>query len=160
MFALLCADINAHGVEAYDATGAMNDSIRTARFVYSTGEPMSYSKIKLYPPSSSGTEILQSLCDRNGYFSFAADEAGEWRVTVEDGMGHKGEITIEVDNTDDADNASETYTAGDSGSAGIKSIPLVLRCILGLSIILNVFAVYFFVLAKKKAGCREAQNAH
>jgi len=150
MSALVCADLFAHGVEPSDATSEMSAGIKTVRFIYSTGDPMSYAKTRVYPPSSPDTEILQSLCDRNGYFSFVADEAGEWRVTVEDGMGHKGEITVMAGDASGAAGNGSSDAEQSDASAGLKGLPLVLRCILGLSLILNVFAVWFIVVNRSK----------
>jgi hypothetical protein len=138
-----------HGVEVYDITDNTPGVTRTVHFKYSTGEPMMYAIIKLYPPSKPEVEILQSITDRNGYFSFVPDEDGEWLITAEDGMGHKGTITLTV----------EQEAAAGTAAAKSKT-PLVIRIVFGLSLILNIFAVYSFVLprikgfGKKKEGAR------
>jgi uncharacterized GH25 family protein len=51
---------------------------------------MLFAKVKVFPPSSPDAPARESIADRNGYFSFVNDEPGEWRLTAEDGMGHKG----------------------------------------------------------------------
>jgi nickel transport protein len=143
LFFILPAGIFAHGVEISDVTGQRD--IYTIRFSYTDGTPMLFAKVKVFPPSSPDAPAQESIADRNGYFSFVNDEPGEWRLTAEDGMGHKGEIVVAA--------AGGTEAGGGSDTAGGKT-PLPLRLILGLSLILNVFAVYNFVLAgfAKKRG--------
>jgi nickel transport protein len=136
------AAVFAHGVETADVTG--QGDIHTVRFSYTDGTPMLFAKVKVFPPSSPDAPAQESIADRNGYFSFVNDEPGEWRLTAEDGMGHKGEITVA---------AAGTEAAGPTKTAG-GTTPLPLRIMLGLSLLLNIFAVYHFVLAglAKKRG--------
>jgi nickel transport protein len=135
---LFPAGLAAHGVEVSLVTGETEFGGETVRFMYSTGEEMSFAVIRVFAPSRPGVETLQSLTDRNGYFSFVPDEAGEWLVSAEDDMGHRGEIRI---------NAGASGKAGAEVSGG--KAPLILRLILGLSLILNIFTVYRFVLGRR-----------
>ena len=141
LFLILPAAIFAHGVEISDVTGQQD--IYTIRFSYTDGTPMLFAKVKVFPPSSPDAPAQESIADRNGYFSFVNDEPGEWRLTAEDGMGHKGEILVAAAGGTEA---AGTEAGGGADTAGGKP-PLPLRLILGLSLILNVFAVYNFVLA-------------
>jgi nickel transport protein len=134
---LLPAALFGHGVEVYDVTGEDRPA-QTIYFRYSTGEPMSFAKIKIFPPSTMerNVESLVSITDRNGMFCFIPDEEGEWRVDIEDGMGHRGSITV---------NAG--MPAGEAAAASIGSggkLPLPISIILGLSLLLNIFALWFF----------------
>jgi nickel transport protein len=144
---LFPAGLAAHGVEVSLVTGETEFGGETVRFMYSTGEEMSFAIIRIFAPSRPGVETLQSLTDRNGYFSFIPDEAGEWRVSAEDDMGHKGEIRI---------NAGPSGNAGAAASGGTGKAPLVLRLILGLSLILNIFAVYRFILDRRALAAGKA----
>jgi nickel transport protein len=149
--------IYAHGVEVYDVTEDSGAGV--ARFMYSTGEPMMYAKVKLYPPSRPDVETLQSVTDRNGVFAFIPDEEGEWRVDAEDGMGHKGTISIGAGAPEAAGTAAEgrSENGGASGgnSGGGKSAPLALGIVTGLSLILNIFSGWHFgalFLRSRKGG--------
>ncbi|MDR2133949.1 MAG: hypothetical protein LBP27_02485 [Treponema sp.] len=145
---LFPAILAAHGVEVSRATGTAGFGTETVRFMYSTGEEMAYTVVRVYAPSGPGTEIVQSITDRNGYYSFVPDEEGEWRISAEDDMGHKGEITLAVAG---GGNAGAGNAAGGTGAA-----PPALRVILGLSLILNIFAAYGFILGRGfKAGPRK-----
>jgi nickel transport protein len=135
---ILPAAVFAHGVEISDVTG--RPDIRTIRFSYTDGTPMLFAKVKVFPPSSPDAPAQESIADRNGYFSFVNDESGEWRLTAEDGMGHKGEVLVTTAAVPGAAEAAEpAEKTGEPAS-------LALRLILGLSLILNIFAFYSFVL--------------
>ena len=64
------AALFAHGVEASLGTGGAFFAACTVRFCYSTGEDMSFAKIKLYSPASPDVDVLQGITDMAGYFSF------------------------------------------------------------------------------------------
>jgi nickel transport protein len=134
----------AHGVESSIATGAAGFGAETVRFMYSTGEEMAFTLVRVYAPSRPDTETVQSITDRNGYYSFVPDEEGQWRITAEDDAGHRGEIKLTV--------AASGGVATVSGGTG--GTPLAARVVLGLSLILNIFAVYRFILGRalQKAG--------
>ncbi|MDR0642482.1 MAG: hypothetical protein LBG07_08490 [Treponema sp.] len=133
--------IYAHGVEVYDVGGEPGRTAKVVHFKYSTGEPMMYAKVKLYPPSRPDVESLQSITDRNGIFSFIADEEGEWRIDAEDGMGHKGTITVTAAAGASAASGAAEAAAPESGG---PPVPPALALITGLSLILNIFSGWHF----------------
>jgi nickel transport protein len=124
-----------HGVEVSESY----NSAKVIRFSYSDDTPMMYAKVKLYPPSNPTVETIKSLSDKNGFFAFVPDEEGKWKAEATDGMGHKGEIVIDVTKT-------SSITATYKGD--IKQTSLFLRIILGLSLILNIFAIYGLIFKK------------
>jgi nickel transport protein len=130
---LLPEKIHGHGVEVFDVTDGLAGA-RLVCFKYSTGEPMMYAKVKLYPPSRPEAESLQSVTDRNGIFPFVPDEEGEWRIEAEDGMGHRGEISVKAAVMEGAGEAEERSAAEE------RAAPPVLGIITGLSLILNIFS--------------------
>ncbi|GHT87188.1 hypothetical protein FACS1894137_13990 [Spirochaetia bacterium] len=130
-----------HGVEVSDVTGLTG--VRTVRFSYTDGTSMLFAKIKVFPPSAPDTTAQESIADRDGYFSFVPFENGDWRLEAADGMGHKGEIVLTV-----ADGTAPEAAGMAAGMAAGSSnkLPRLIAIILGLSLILNVFAFYHFVL--------------
>jgi nickel transport protein len=134
-----------HGVETAEATGRVD--IRTAQFLYSTGEPMLFAKIRVFAPSRPESPAQESAADMNGYFSFVPFESGDWRLTAEDGMGHRGEIIIAVAGEGETESSGEAQNPADSGKP-----PALFAAALGLSLILNIFALWHFAgLGKKRA---------
>ena len=133
-----------HGVEVHDVTDRAEASVRSVQFGYSTGEPMMYAQVRLYAPSQPDMEVMQGTSDRNGLFCFIPDEAGEWRIEAEDGMGHKGTVAINV--------ANDTVSDLSAGEISDGKIPRSFAVITGLSLILNFFAVWHFAGVMKKGG--------
>jgi nickel transport protein len=145
---ILPAAAFAHGVETAEATGRVD--LRTAQFLYSTGEPMLFAKIKIFAPSRPDTPAQESTADINGYFSFVPFESGDWRLTAEDGMGHRGEIIIAVA----GEGAERNNVEAARNNAASGKLPAPIAAALGLSLILNIFALWHF------AGLRKKRIAH
>jgi uncharacterized GH25 family protein len=149
---ILPALVFAHGVEVFDETG--KPDVHTVRFGYTDGESMLFAKVKVFPPSSPDAAAQESIADRYGYFSFVPFENGEWRLTAEDGMGHRGEILITVAEG----TASETAGPVRAGTSRSGKLPVPIAAVLGLSLILNMFG--FWYLAGKKSKKPGAVHAH
>ncbi|MDR2098259.1 MAG: DUF4198 domain-containing protein [Spirochaetaceae bacterium] len=144
-----------HGVEVYDVSGEERP-VRVVYFKYSTGEPASFAKIKIFPPSTAerNVESLVSITDRNGIFCFIPDEEGEWRVDMEDGMGHKGSIIVNAA-------AVQTEADGDSGVAETGGrAPLLFNILLGLSLLANIFGIWYLLGLKKRKTAGGVSDAH
>ncbi len=62
----------------------------------------------VYSPDEPERVFQSGRTDRNGVFSFVPNAAGAWRVVVDDGMGHRKEIEVTVD--DGAPIASEPFS--------------------------------------------------
>jgi nickel transport protein len=141
----------AHGVDISDVTGQAG--ARTLRFGYTDGESMLFASVKVYPPSTPGATVQESMTDRDGYFSFVPFEPGDWRLTAEDGMGHKGEIVITV-----SDDETTTDTAQNAAPSG--KLPTFIAAVLGLSLICNAFALWYLMGRKfKKPGSPAEDSA-
>ncbi|MDR1586049.1 MAG: hypothetical protein LBS57_01190 [Treponema sp.] len=147
----------AHGVDIADMTGLQD--VRTVKFSYTDGTPMLFAKVKVFPPSSPDAPAQESIADRDGCFSFVPFEDGPWRLTAEDGMGHKGEITVTV--AGETETEAGARNAGDglpSGKLPAGKLPAPFAAVLGLSLIANVFGLWY--LGKKKFPKKEAAHAH
>jgi hypothetical protein len=138
----------AHGVDVADVTGRAG--VRTVRFGYTDGESMLFASVKVYPPSTPDATVQESMTDRDGYFSFVPFESGDWRLTAEDGMGHKGEIVITV--------SDDTAATAQNGASSGK-LPTFIAAVLGLSLIFNVFAFWYFIGRKFKKPGTPAENS-
>jgi hypothetical protein len=147
----------AHGVEVFNETGT--PGVQTVRFGYTDGEPMLFARVKVFSPSSPDAPVQESVADRAGYFSFIPFEAGEWRLTAEDGMGHKGTIAVSVHAEGGVDAEAAGTVAATDARSGSRP-PLVVTVVLGLSLLFNIFGVWHLAggLGKrwKKAGVGHA----
>jgi uncharacterized GH25 family protein len=143
----LPASAFAHGVDVSDVTGQAG--VKTVRFGYTDGESMLFAAVKVYPPSTPDATVQESMTDRDGYFSFVPFESGDWRLTAEDGMGHRGEIVITV--------SDETVAVVNTAPSG--KLPTLIATVLGLSLIFNVFAFWYLMGRKFKKPGTPAKNS-
>jgi nickel transport protein len=91
LMVLLCPwQVLAHGVEGTVQPGGL-----AAVCQYSTGEPMSYAKVTIFSPGTN-QPFQVGYTDKNGRFCFYPDGLGEWRVTANDGLGHRLEVKVPV----------------------------------------------------------------
>lgn len=92
LFAFITNTVYAHGV-VYEVK---EDKTVIIKVEYDDGEPMSYADVKIFSPTEKEIEHQNGRTDRNGCFAFLPDVAGEWKITVNDGMGHGVVEKIEV----------------------------------------------------------------
>jgi nickel transport protein len=142
---VLPASLYAHGVEISDITAEAQGRVKVIYFGYSTGDPMMFAKVKGYPPSSPDTEVFQMSADNNGVFAWLPNEEGEWRLACEDGMGHKGEMYVDVAGGFDTGRANHAPTQPPG------EVPRVATIIMGLSILCKVFALWYVAAQRRKA---------
>ena len=97
---------------------------------YSTGDPVAYGEVKIYAPGQDDLEYQNGRTDAVGGFAFLPDRAGEWRIVVDAGMGHRHEFTLQV-----ADGQGSAVPAAE------PALPYgnVIRVALGLSLFANLF---------------------
>jgi nickel transport protein len=62
---------------------------------YDDGEPMSYAAVEIKAPDSK-IGFQKGRTDRNGRFMFQPDAPGRWQAVVQDGMGHRLVLDVEV----------------------------------------------------------------
>ncbi|MDR3356164.1 MAG: DUF4198 domain-containing protein [Spirochaetaceae bacterium] len=134
------AGVFGHGVEIYDVSDE-DRPVRVVCFKYSTGEPVSFARIKVFPPSTieRNVESLVSITDRNGVYCFIPDEDGDWRVDMEDGMGHKGSITV------NAALAQGEAAGPESAGKSDGRAPALFNIALGLSLLVNIFGIWYLL---------------
>jgi nickel transport protein len=129
--------VQAHGVTGDVGSGGVVVSAR-----YNTGEAMSYAKVRIAAP---GTDIpFQSgRTDRNGRFCFFPDTQGDWRVVVDDEMGHRLQVTVPVDE-------GGLLKKGEGAAPVVKSmLSRYENALIGISLIFGLSGLFFWWKAKK-----------
>lgn len=91
MAAISPALLYAHGVTSKIDTGGIVVSAR-----YDTGEVMDYAKVTVSAPDAN-LKFQSGRTDRNGRFCFFPDVSGNWRVVVDDEMGHRLVVNVPID---------------------------------------------------------------
>jgi nickel transport protein len=127
----------AHGVRGKVSTGGI---VVTAE--YDTGEPMSYAKVKI---SALGTDLIfqSGRTDRNGRFCFFPDATGDWKVVVDDEIGHRLEIMVAV-------NDSMRLKSDQQKRESItSSFSRYERALMGISIIFGISGILFWWKGKR-----------
>ena len=129
----LCASESyAHGVGyRHSELGAV-----VLEFFYSTGEKMSYREARVFSPKDSKFAVQTGRTDEQGRFAFIPDTSGEGRGIDRDEEGHQCEAKITVS---DEWFAEDSVAASPQSSSSIpQGMELVIRSILGVSIIFNI----------------------
>ena len=137
---LLPLRLYGHGVTGRVDAGAMVVSAE-----YDTGEAMSYAKVKVLAPGEKLT-FQSGRTDRNGRFCFFPDAGGDWKVVVDDEMGHRLEVAVPVD-----ENLALPATQ-ELGEAGQHSPSVYQRAFMGISIIFGIAGMFFWWIGRKKRG--------
>jgi len=143
------------------------------RASFSPSSPIKNAEVKIFTPSSD--DIFQTgTTDPDGNFSFKPNVTGSWKVSVDDGRGHrrtsevlvseaffKGEVTEQADkpkaeSVDEGCAHSQLYEHEHEHSHieghhhDHEHIPLVFRIIFGLSVIFGITGIWYGVKARKK----------
>lgn len=115
---------------------------------YDNGEPMSYSSTKIFD-SEKKLPFQSGRTDRNGRFLFYPDKAGDWKVIVNDGMGHCLTLKTHIDKP-------QALGTINSEQADKKSnLSQYEKALIGISIIFSVFGILFWWMGYKKRGIRK-----
>lgn len=107
---------------------------------YAGGEPMAFAKVRVIDPQGNTYQVGNA--DALGRFAWLPDHPGPWQVVMEDGMGHRGELTINTDQTDALQHAPPTGTLHD--------VPLLYRVMWGLSIIFCISGLTFWWSGRRR----------
>lgn len=92
---------------------------------------------------SKGLTFQSGRTDRNGRFCFVSDLAGDWKVVVDDEMGHRLEICVPVNE------ALALQAKQQRGEAAESSLCRYEKALMGISIMFGVFGVFFWWRGKK-----------
>ena len=134
---LLPSRLYGHGVTGKVDAGGM---VVTAE--YDTGEAMSYAKVKISAPGEELT-FQSGRTDRNGRFCFFPDAAGDWKVVVDDEMGHRLEVTVPVNEI------LTLQTNGQRVEAGQGSLSRYQKALMGVCTLFGISGILFWWIGRK-----------
>jgi nickel transport protein len=72
------------------------NTIVIARAAYAGTEPCPYASVLVYAPGETKTEHQNGRTDAQGLFAFVPDRPGIWRFVIDDEMGHRKDMTVDV----------------------------------------------------------------
>lgn len=128
----------AHGVRGEVASGGV-----VVKAEYTTGDPMSYAKVEITAPDKK-IPFQIGRTDRNGRFCFFPDTIGKWQVVVSDGMGHRLEVAVPVNESMEL-KTDQRHMGGAGGSLSNFE-----KALMGISIIFGIFGFFFWWAGKKR----------
>ncbi len=129
-----------HGVDIM-----MIDGGTGVKVMYDSGDPISQADVIVYSPD--GEPFQSGLTDKNGCFLFFPDIDGEWKIKINDGMGHGGIRSILMKNLKVV-NRNEDY---DLPGRRVKILS-------GISVIFGLTGILFFVLTIRER--KRGRDAH
>ena len=140
IFLTQTATSRAHGVDGF--ADRVTGYCITAR--YNDGEPMNWSEVRISAPDSD-IEFQNGRTDRNGRFMFFPDGQGLWEVVVQDGMGHR--LALEINVTHESD---EKATALPTTSLGGKN--RLVGLVAGLAVIFGLCGFFYGWKARRNSA--------
>jgi nickel transport protein len=111
------------------------------RFKYSSGEPLAYAMVTIFEPEEKNIEYQNGRTDAEGRFAFVPLRPGTWIVHCSDGMGHRVNKEIVVDDAIQVQN-----------DRAIAQTPLskALPTLLGISLIAHCVCLIRWFKSRKK----------
>lgn len=121
---------------------------------YDDGEPMSYAAVEIKAPDS--YLVFQTgRTDRNGRFIFQPDAPGPWQAVVQDGMGHRLALNVEVGGDPEAPGKVSV------GTPEVSAAPhRLLNILAGLAIIFGLCGFFYGWRARLQFGSAQARADH
>ena len=122
----------AHGAQC---AVAQDGTVVTA--TYSDGTPMAFCDAAVFAPDDAEQPYQTGSTDRNGCFAFRPDTNGTWKVTIDDGMGHRAAAEVVLN----------------TGSVTVSGPPRAVLAgpVIGVCLILGIFGVLAMSLSLKRS---------
>jgi len=124
--------IFAHGVNAEIINKGIGISAR-----YDDNSPISFAETKIFSPNNMKIPFQEGLTDKNGTFVFLPDRPGNWKIIVNDGMGHGIVKIIKI-------NSIEKFKQKHSASLSLWN-----KILIGLSVIFVITGILQYIKIKK-----------
>jgi hypothetical protein len=110
-----------------------------ARALYGASEPAAFAKVTIHAPGATSGVYQSGNADAQGYFCFRPSASGDWRITVDDEMGHVQQATVRV---------PEPFTASVPPPAATSASRLE-RAALGLALMIGLAGFWYGFRARR-----------
>jgi nickel transport protein len=108
----------------------------------------------IYAPGEADTVFQSGKTDPSGKFAFIPDKAGEWRVLVDDGTGHKGEAGIMLEDAffavTGADLEIEEEDINPAPPAAALSV--FWKALIGISLLIGIAGIFYGLKSRKESA--------
>lgn len=121
----------------------------TVQASYFKAEPLVNAAVLIFAPDENKTEYQKGNTDQSGYFAFVPTFAGNWKMVVDDKMGHRSEISITV--SDDFFNGNDTGSSATEVShhSHFGNLPVIYKIMFGLALVFGGTGILYWFKAKK-----------
>jgi nickel transport protein len=119
---------------------------------YDDGEPASYAAVEIKAPDSD-LVFQKGRTDRNGRFMFQPEVPGRWQAIVQDGMGHRLALDVEVGGAPDT---TAKVHVGMSAAGGFQG--RFRNILTGLAIIFGVCGFFYGWRARLQFGSPQKRS--
>jgi nickel transport protein len=119
---------------------------------YEGQEPASFLSVTVHPPASAAVKadaFQTGRTDFHGRFVFQPSAPGDWRVIVDDEMGHRVELVAAVAALEAPTGTPQTPTNADAALDGRSTTD---RLVIGLSILFGAAGLLYGWTARKRTG--------
>lgn len=125
----------AHGVD-YKVVESKGVVALEWRYESHSQAPAKHAQVKVYSPAGAASEYMAGQTDERGVFVFLPDRAGEWRVVVDDGEGHRETAKIAVGEAGSVQ-AVQTHVHG-AAEGGVRQMAIA-----GVSVLFGVAGLLY-----------------
>ncbi len=115
---------------------------------------VSQGDVSIYAPGETDTVFQSGKTDPSGKFAFIPHKAGEWRVLVDDGTGHKGEAVITLEDFFFAVTGADLETE----EKGINPVPpaaalsVFWKALIGISLLIGIAGILYGLISRKESA--------
>ena len=110
---------------------------------YAGSDPVPFAKVQVYAPTALPAKEFQAAnTDRRGCFSFVPDGVGLWRVIVDDELGHRREVSVDITAL-----ASQPVESQGNPSR-------IERALLGISLLIGLTGFWYGYQANRRSQMR------
>jgi hypothetical protein len=139
-------DSSAHDVTVEIAKSYPSVIVRASYF---QAEPLSYAEVMIFSPESDVVEYQYGRADKSGYFAFVPNSIGDWKITVDDEMGHFKETVVTI--TDDffTGEGATAIIAHTNHRSSIHDLQPLYKIIFGLALIFGITGIFYWFKARQ-----------
>jgi nickel transport protein len=114
---------------------------------------VSQGDVFIYAPGEMETVFQSGKTDPYGNFAFIPDKAGEWRVVVDDGTGHKNEAVIMLEDAFFAVTGADLETEEDAEPAPPKAaLSVFWKALIGISLLIGIAGIIYGLRVRKESA--------
>jgi nickel transport protein len=119
------------------------------RASYFQAEPLAYARVMIFSPVNDVVEYQNGRTDKSGYFAFVPDSKGDWKITVDDEMGHFTESIVTI--TDDFFTLEGTaaVVAHTNRRSSIGDLQPMYKILFGLALLFGITGIFYWFKAKQ-----------